>query len=42
MLKTPLVWIEHYEHGARGMPHGPATFDLVTFSSYEVEDLAAS
>jgi hypothetical protein len=38
-LPTPLVWIEHYEVGARGTPENPHTFDLVTFSSYEVEDL---
>ena len=36
-LPTPLVWIEHYEDGARGIPEDPHTFDLVTFSSYEVE-----
>ena len=40
-LPTPLVWIEHYEDGARGTPDDPATFDLVTFDSYEVEDLGA-
>lgn len=40
-LPTPLVWIEHYEEGARGTPEDPATFDLVTFDSYEVEDLGA-
>lgn len=38
-LPTPLVWIEHYEDGARGTREDPQTFDLVTFSSYEVEDL---
>lgn len=38
-LPTPLVWIEHYEEGARGTPEDPHTFDLVLFSSYEVEDL---
>jgi hypothetical protein len=37
-LPTPLVWIEHYEDGARGTPEDPHTFDLVTFASYEVED----
>lgn len=40
-LPTPLVWIEHFEDGARGTPEDPQTFDLVTFSSYEVEDLGA-
>lgn len=38
-LLTPLVWIEHYEDGVRGTPEDPHTFDLVIFSSYEVEDL---
>ena len=38
-LPVPVVWIEHYEDGARGTPEDPATFDLVLFSSYEVEDL---
>jgi hypothetical protein len=40
-LPTPLIWIEHYEDGARGTPEDPQTFDLVTFASYEVEDLGA-
>ena len=40
-LPTPLVWVEHYEDGARGTPEDPHTFDLVTFESYEVEDLGA-
>jgi hypothetical protein len=40
-LPTPLVWIEHYEYGARGTPDDPATFDLVTFASYEVENLGS-
>jgi hypothetical protein len=40
-LPTPLVWIEHYEDGARGTKEDPHTFDLVTFSSYEVEDLGS-
>jgi hypothetical protein len=39
-LPTPLVWVDHYQDGARGTPEDPHTFDLVTFSSYEVEDLA--
>ena len=39
-LPTPLAWIEHYEDGARGTSEDQHTFDLVTFSSYEVEDLA--
>ena len=38
-LPVPLVWIEHYEDGARGTPEDPASYDLVLFSSYEVEDL---
>ena len=38
-LPTPLVWVEHYEDGVRGTPEDPHTFDLVTFASYEVEDL---
>ena len=40
-LPTPLVWIEHYEDGARGTPEDPHTFDLVTFESYEALDLGA-
>jgi hypothetical protein len=40
-LPTPLVWIEHHEAGARGTKEDPASFDLVTFSSYEVEDLGS-
>ena len=40
-LPVPLVWIEHYEDGARGTPDDPHTFDLVTFASYEVENLGA-
>ena len=26
-LPVPLVWIEHYEDGARGTPEDPASFD---------------
>jgi len=37
----PFIWIEHYVDGARGTPEDPHTFDLVTFSSYEVEDLGS-
>lgn len=37
-LPTPLVWIEHYEDGARGTPEDPHTFDLVTFSGYEITE----
>lgn len=36
-LPLPLVWIEHYEAGARGTPEDPHTFDLVTFAGHEVE-----
>jgi len=39
-LRTPLVWIEHYEEGARGTPKDPHTFDLVIFSSYEITERA--
>lgn len=31
----PLIWIEHYQDGARGTPEDPATFGLVEFSHYE-------
>jgi hypothetical protein len=31
----PLIWIEHYQDGARGAPEDPATFGLVEFSHYE-------
>jgi hypothetical protein len=40
-LPTPLVWVGHYEDGARGTPQDSHTFDLVTFSSYEGEYLGA-
>ena len=35
-LPMSLVWIEHYEDGARGSPEDPHTFDLVIFSGYEI------
>ncbi len=38
-LPTPLVWIEHYDDGARGTPQDRATFDLVLFSGYEVSEV---
>ena len=38
-LPTALVWIEHYEDGARGTPEDPHTFDLVLFSGYEVSEV---
>jgi hypothetical protein len=40
-LPTPLVWIEHRQDGASGTPEDPHSFELVTFSSYEVEDLGS-
>ena len=40
-LPTPLVWIEHNEKGAGHRPEDPASFDLVTFASYEVENLGS-
>jgi hypothetical protein len=44
-LPTPLIWIERHRDGseARGSEatEDPHTFDLVTFSSYDVEELAA-
>ena len=40
-LPTPLVWIEHNEKGAGQRPEDPASFDLVTFASYEVENLGS-
>jgi len=39
-LRTPLVWIEHYAQGARGTLDDPHTFDLVTFSTYEITERA--
>lgn len=36
-LPIPVVWIEHYEWGSRGTASDPQTFDLVLFSSYEIE-----
>jgi hypothetical protein len=37
-LLTPLVWIEHQTKESRG--GGQETFELVVFSSYEVEERA--
>lgn len=34
-LQTNLVWVEHYEDGARGTEEDPHSFDLVSFASYE-------
>ena len=31
------VWIEHYEDGARGTPEDRHTFDLLTFSTNDLE-----
>ena len=36
-LPTPLIWIEHWPKESTG---GAETFELVVFSSYEVEDRA--
>lgn len=33
-LPIPVVWIEHYEDGARGTDDEPETFDLVVFEDY--------
>jgi len=38
-LPTPLVWIEHYQEGARGTTEDPHSFDLVLFSHYQIENL---
>ena len=35
------MWIEHYRGRGQGTKEDPHTFDLVTFSSYEVEDLGS-
>ena len=40
-LPTPLVWIEHYEDGARGIPEDPHTFHLVAFFKLRGRDLGA-
>jgi hypothetical protein len=37
-LPTPLVWIEHWPEESTG--GGAETFELVVFSSYEVEERA--
>ena len=37
-LPTPLVWIEHWSKESTG--RGEETFELVVFSSYEVEERA--
>lgn len=37
-LPTPLVWIEHWPEESTG--GGEETFELVVFSSYEVEESA--
>ncbi|HKH76475.1 MAG TPA: hypothetical protein VKA51_05910 [Rubrobacteraceae bacterium] len=34
-LPVPVIWIEHYEDGARGTEEDAHTFDLVIFSHYE-------
>jgi hypothetical protein len=34
---TRTVWIEHYEDGASGTSEDPHTFDLLTFSSPDLE-----
>jgi hypothetical protein len=39
LLETPFIWIEHYEDRVKGTPSDPATFDRVTFSSYEVREV---
>ena len=36
-LPTPLVWIEHWPKESTG---GAETFELVVFSSYEIEERA--
>jgi hypothetical protein len=36
-LPVPVVWIEHYERGSRGSTEELQTFELVLFSSYEIE-----
>lgn len=40
-LARNLVWLEHYENGARGTEEDPETFDLVTFASYEPMDFVS-
>jgi hypothetical protein len=40
-LPTLVIWVEHYQDGARGTKEDPHTFHLVTFSSYEVEELGS-
>jgi hypothetical protein len=37
-LPTPLVWVEHWSKESTG--RGAETFELVVFSSYEVEERA--
>jgi hypothetical protein len=39
-LPSPVVWIGHYEVGARGTPEDPHTFDLVIFSGYGITERA--
>ena len=39
LLETPFIWIEHYEDRVKGTPSDPATFDMVTFSSYEPREV---
>ena len=41
-LPVPVVWVEHYEDGARGTLMDPETFDLVTFGHYEVREIVRS
>ena len=40
-LQSNMVWIEHYEDGARGTEEDPHSFDLVTFASYEPMDFVS-
>ena len=39
-LPVPVVWIEHYEDGARGTREDPETFDLVVFEDYRPRAVA--
>ena len=34
-LDEYMIWVEHYEDGARGTTEDPHTFDLVNFTNYE-------
>ena len=39
-IEPPMIWIEHHTNGGPGKAGALDTFDLVTFSDYEVQERA--